>query len=183
MRKKNASIEFIKTCYALALIKLMKEKDYNNITISEICKEAGFGRTSYYRYFTNNKDELILFISKLKWGECKNYNPEGAKKDEGKLLLNHVYKNKDLFVLLRKHNLNALIFEIFYDNFGRQKNDNEILSYGKAFFAGAYFGVIYEWIIEGCKDTPDTIQVKFDNGFKYTIEQAQKEKESSKNIV
>ena len=42
MRKKNVSAEFIKTCYALALIKLMKEKDYNNITISEICKEAGF---------------------------------------------------------------------------------------------------------------------------------------------
>ena len=179
MRKKNVSMEFIKTCYALALIKLMKEKDYNNITISEICKEAGFGRTSYYRYFTNNKDELILFISKLKWLECKNNNPEEAK-DEGKLLLNHVYKNKDFFVLLRKHYLNALIFKIFYDNIGRQKDENEILSYGKAFFAGAYFGVIYEWIVEGCIDTPDTIQTKFVDGFKYAIEQAQKEKNDIK---
>ena len=176
MRKKNVSAEFIKTCYALALIKLMKEKDYNNITISEICKEAGFGRTSYYRYFTNNKDELILYITKLRWIECKNYNPEEAKKDEGKVLLNHVYKNKDFFMLLRKHNLNALIFEIFYNNFGRQENENEILSYGKAFFAGAYFGVIYEWIIQGCKDNPDIIQTKFVDGFKYAIEQAQKEK-------
>lgn len=175
MRKKNVSAEFIKTCYADALIKLMKEKDYNNITISEICKEAGFGRTSYYRYFTNNKDELILYIAKLKWIECKKNNPEEAK-DEGKLLLNHVYRNKDFFILLRKHNLNALIFEIFYNIFGRQENENEILSYGKAFFAGAYFGVIYEWIVEGCKDTPDTIQTKFVDGFKYAIEQAQKEK-------
>ena len=176
MRKKNVSAEFIKTCYALALIKLMKEKDYNNITISEICKEAGFGRTSYYRYFTNNKDELILYITKLRWIECKNNNPEEAKKDEGKVLLNLVYKNKDFFMLLRKHNLNALIFEIFYNNFGRQENENEILSYGKAFFAGAYFGVIYEWIIQGCKDNPDIIQTKFVDGFKYAIEQAQKEK-------
>ena len=176
MRKKNVSTEFIKTCYALALIKLMKEKNYNNITISEICKEAGFGRTSYYRYFTNNKDELILHITKLRWIECKNNNPEEAKKDEGKVLLNHVYKNKDFFMLLRKHNLNALIFEIFYNNFGRQENENEILSYGKAFFAGAYFGVIYEWIIQGCKDNPDIIQTKFVDGFKYAIEQAQKEK-------
>ena len=176
MRKKNVSAEFIKTCYALALIKLMKEKDYNNITISEICKEAGFGRTSYYRYFTNNKDELILYITKLRWIECKNNSPEEAKKDEGKVLLNHVYKNKDFFILLRKHNLNALIFEIFYNNFGRQENENEILSYGKAFFAGAYFGVIYEWIIQGCKDNPDIIQTKFVDGFKYAIEQAQKEK-------
>ena len=176
MRKKNVSAEFIKTCYALALIKLMKEKNYNNITISEICKEAGFGRTSYYRYFTNNKDELILHITKLRWIECKNNNPEEAKKDEGKVLLNHVHKNKDFFMLLRKHNLNALIFEIFYNNFGRQENENEILSYGKAFFAGAYFGVIYEWIIQGCKDNPDIIQTKFVDGFKYAIEQAQKEK-------
>ncbi len=175
MRKKNVSAEFIKTCFAHALIKLMKEKNYNNITISEICNEAGFGRTSYYRYFTNNKDELILFISKSKWLECKKNHPEEVK-EEGKLLLNHVYNNKNFFVLLRKHNLNALIFEIFYNIFGRQKEENEILSYGKAFFAGAYFGVIYEWIVEGCKDTPDTIQTKFADGFKFAIEQAQKEK-------
>ena len=179
MRKQNISAEFIKTCYAGALIKLMKEKDYNIITISEICKEAGFGRTSYYRYFTNNKDELILYIAKLKWIECKINNSEEEKYDEGKLLLNHVYNHKDFFTLLRNHNLNALIFEIFYDNFGRQENENEILSYGKAFFAGAYFGVIYEWIIQGCKDTPDTIQTKFVDGFKYAIEQAQKEKSNS----
>ncbi len=174
MRKKNVSTEFIKSCYALALIKLMKEKDYNNITISEICKEAGFGRTSYYRYFTNNKDELILFIAKLKWLECKRENPNEVK-DEGKLLLNHVYKNKDFFLILRHHNLNFLIFEIFYENFARQENENEILSYGKAFFTGAYFGVIYEWILKGCIDTPETIQSKFSEGFKYAFEQAKKE--------
>lgn len=178
MRKKNVSTEFIKTCYALALIKLMKAKDYNNITISEICKEAGFGRTSYYRYFTNNKDDLILYIAKLKWLEFKKNNPEDVK-DEGKLLLNHVYNHKDFFTLLKKHNLNALIFEIFYNNFGRQENENEILSYGKAFFAGAYFGVIYEWIIKECVDTPDTIQTKFIDGFKYVIEKDQKEKSNN----
>lgn len=174
MRKKNVSAEFIKTCYSLALIKLMKEKEYNNITISEICKEAGFGRTSYYRYFTNNKDELLIFIAKNKYLEEKKKHPEEAK-DEGKFLLNHVYKNKKFFILLKKHNLNALIFEIFYSIFGRQENENEILSYGKAFFAGAFFGIIYEWIIQGCQDTPEIIQAKFGDGIKFAVEQNQNE--------
>ena len=174
MRKKNVSADFIKTCYALALIKLMKVKNYNTITISEICSEAGFGRTSYYRYFSNNKDEFILFISRLKWHEYRNNHLEEANQDEGKVLLNHVYKHKDFFILLKNQDLNALIFEIFYDNFGRQKDENEILSYGKAFFAGAYFGVIYEWILHECIDTPNTIQSKFIDGFKYAFLEAKK---------
>ena len=82
--------------------------------------------------------------------------------------------HKDFFILLKNQDLNALIFEIFYNNFGRQKDENEILSYGKAFFAGAYFGVIYEWILHECIDTPNTIRSKFNDGFKYAFLEAKK---------
>lgn len=39
----------------------------------------------------------------------------------------------------------------------------------KAFFAGAYFGVVYEWILHGCNDTPEEIQKKFADGFVFAI--------------
>ena len=179
MRKKNVSAEFIKLCYCIALIKLMETKDYHSISISDICKEAGFGRTSYYRYFSNNKDELILFISRLKWEKYKQDNPELIKKDEGLGLLKHIYNKKYFFNLLSKQKLNSLIFEIFYEIFGRQENEEPILSYGKAFFAGGYFGVTYEWIIHGCNDTPEEIQKKFGEGLVYTFEQAKKNEEKA----
>lgn len=175
MRKKNTSAEFIKTCYSLALIDLMKQKNYYDISISEICSKAGFGRTSYYRYFTNNKDDLILFISELRWEQCKEKNQEKIKTDEGDVLLSHVYAYRDFFILLSSQKLDALLFKIFYQIFGRKDDENEILSYGKAFFAGGYFGVIYEWIVHGCIDTPEHIKQKFMEGLVFSFEQAKKE--------
>ena len=94
---------------------------------------------------------------------------EPVQKDEGLYLLKHIYNNKSFFILLSNHKLNSLIFEIFYSIFGRQKDENPILSYGKSFFAGAYFGVAYEWILQGCNDTPEEIQKKFADGFAFAI--------------
>lgn len=169
MRKKNTSAEFIKICYSIALIDLMKKKNYYDITISEICYKAGFGRTTYYRYFTNNKDDLILYISKIRWEQCKMQNQEKIKTDEGSVLLNHVYQYKYFFILLSQQKLDALLFKIFYQEFGRKKDENEVLGYEKAFFAGGYWGVIYEWILHGCEDTPEEIKQKFMDGLLFSI--------------
>ncbi|MGM9970209.1 MAG: TetR/AcrR family transcriptional regulator [Anaeroplasma sp.] len=169
MRRKNLSTEFIKENICLGLIDLMKTEDYHEISISDICKKAGYGRTTYYRHFSNNKDELILYISRIKWEQYKEGHIEEVKKDEGLYLLKHIYNNKSFFILLSNHKLNSLIFEIFYSIFGRQKDENPILSYGKVFFAGAYFGVVYEWILQGCNDTPEEIQKKFADGFSFAI--------------
>lgn len=57
------------------------------------------------------------------------------------------------------------MFEIFYSIFGRQNNENTILRYKKAFIAGAYFGIVYEWILQGCNDNKEEIQKKFTDVF------------------
>ena len=38
-----------------ALLKLMKEQSFNDISISQICDEAGVGRASFYRNFENKE--------------------------------------------------------------------------------------------------------------------------------
>ncbi len=175
MRKANVNSEFIKECFSLSLINLMKKKEYNLISITEICKDSGFGRTSYYKYFDNNKDNLLFYISHLRWVECKEANKDIT--DEGKLLLKHIYKHRDFFLLLRKQALDHIIVKILFNEFGVKSDEPEIFRYGKAFFTGAYFGIIYEWINQGCIDTPDDISKKFEDGIKLAIanEQAKKE--------
>ena len=177
MRKKNQSTIFIKECICKAFIDLLYTKKNNEITISEICQKAGFGRTTYYRYFTNKKEDLILYISHLRWKQCKIEHADEAKKDEGMLLLQHIYYHKNFFIMLTHQKLDDLIFKIFYQEFGRKKDENEILGYGKAFFAGGYFGVIYEWIQNGCIDTPQEISLKFVQGCIYAHQLATKKQE------
>ncbi len=183
MRKKNQSTEFIKLCICKAFVDLLYEKKYEEISISEICLKSGFGRTTYYRYFGNNKDELLLYISHLRWEEYKDKQSEEIRKDEGKMLLNHIYNHKDFFLLLSHQKLDHIIYMIFNNEFGRKKDEDEIFSYGKAFFAGAYYGVTYEWIIQGCKDTPDDITNKFTQGIMLAFEKAKKDEEALKSNI
>lgn len=50
--------EFLKECLADALINLLKEKPIEKITIPEIAKLSGVGRTTYFRNFTSKNDML-----------------------------------------------------------------------------------------------------------------------------
>lgn len=172
MRKKNTSAKFIKDCYSDALIRLIENQDYYSISISDICRASGFGRTSYYRYFTNNKDDLLLYHIHSGWEEYKTKHAEAVKNDEGGELLRFLFADKKFLLMLVSKNLNHIIFNIVYNEIKVKEHENQIMAYGKSFFAGAYFGIIYEWIQQGCKDTPDEISQKFMAGCLYAIEQA-----------
>ncbi|WP_414150902.1 TetR/AcrR family transcriptional regulator [Acetobacterium carbinolicum] len=44
-----------------ALLSLMKDKHYREITVSEIVSEAHIGRRTFYRYFKTKDDILLLY--------------------------------------------------------------------------------------------------------------------------
>lgn len=54
--RKRPNNEFTRQCIAEALFLLMKEKPYQEITITDICAKAGVARTTYYRNFSSKAD-------------------------------------------------------------------------------------------------------------------------------
>lgn len=169
MRHKNQSNEFIKTCIATAYINLLYTKAKEDITVTEICTKSGFGRTTYYRHFSNDKNELVLYIAKFKWEEYKSKHQKEVNEDEGFQLLTHIYNNKRFMLMLREQKLIEVLFKILFDIYGIQETENPILRYGKDIFVGMYFGVIYDWIIQGCVDTPLDIKNKIEQAFLIAI--------------
>ena len=158
----------------MAYINLLYEKPKEDITVSEICKKSGFGRTTYYRYFSSDKNELIIFIAKAKWEEYKTSHKEEVKQDEGFQFFTHLYNNKRFMMMLKEQNLIEILFRILFDIYGIQETENSILRYGKDIFVGMYFGVIYDWIIQGCVDTPTDIKNKIEQGFAIAIAEAKR---------
>ena len=63
--------EFLKECLADALIKLLKEKPIEKITIPEIAKLSGVGRTTYFRNFSSKNEMLTFKLVQLwrRWAE------------------------------------------------------------------------------------------------------------------
>jgi len=54
-RQSNA---FVKECLKTAMIQLAKEKDYNEITITALCKRAGVSRMAFYRNYQIPNDVI-----------------------------------------------------------------------------------------------------------------------------
>jgi len=48
-----------------ALIDLMKQKSYPNITIKEIAQHADLDRSTFYRNFKSKEDVLRLYINNI----------------------------------------------------------------------------------------------------------------------
>ena len=47
---KRNQTEFLKLCLADALVKLMADKPYEDISVNAICEKADVGRTTFYRH-------------------------------------------------------------------------------------------------------------------------------------
>lgn len=169
MRKKNLSNTFIKLTFSQSLVKLMKQKPYNEISIIDICNTACFGRSTFYRHFSNNKDDLLYFICDYYWQAYKQAHKDEVEKDEAKALLNHIYNNKDFFLLLKKNNLLYLFYNIFYELMKPKNVNYDKASYIYSFFLGAYYGIIVKWLESDMDLTPIELENVLKSNIEYLI--------------
>lgn len=167
--KREESILFIKEDLAKACIKLLSKKPLNNITIKEICNVAGYGRTTYYRYFTNKKEDLLIFIMEKKWRDFKSPHKDLVKDKEGYAILKLMYEYRDFVLLLEQRGLIMLLYYVIDKEVGEEYRDKEVFSYARSMFVGLYFGVVKEWIQRGCFNSPDEIEEKIQEGIQCAI--------------
>lgn len=150
--------EFLKECLADALIKLLKSKPIEKITIPEIAKTANVGRTTYFRNFTTKNEVLTFKIVKLwdRWAdehrpaESRGYSPENARD-----FFDFNYSIRELLKLIYVRGLQTVLYDAFYcvimpcygaDYVGRYKN---------GFYCYGLFGLLDMWIKCEFKESPE----------------------------
>ncbi len=157
---KNKQTEFLKLCLADALIKLMKTKNYEDISINSICELAGVGRTTFYRHldYKTCKEDLIHFKIEYEWKKYIEDYEGDIEKDKGGLILRYIYENKKLFLLIYKQGLISLIMDICTNLMTSNEQVSKDLSYIMSFFTHGYFGIIHQWIKYEFDETPEDIE-------------------------
>ena len=65
MKKEISYKDSVKEAIVIALIQLMKEKEFIGITINEIVVRAGVARSSFYRNFRSKEDVLLYHANEL----------------------------------------------------------------------------------------------------------------------
>lgn len=159
MRKTGQSKKFLMDCIAQALLQLMQDKDYGSISISEICRKAGVGRTTFYHHFTEarTKDDVLVYYAVSLWDDYCEPRKDQAEQDSWGTLMNFIYDNRSFFSVLKKAQLDHILFSIFYKTMGPSKEDIPEVALFKSFFAGGVIGITYNWVETGFRKTPDEL--------------------------
>ena len=159
MERRNITNEFLKECIADALIELLHKKQIENITISEITDLAGVWRSTYYRNFTSKEDILnykLTLITK-RWVNESDLLDFRVSGENMKKFLNFLYSNQDLLMLYHNANLIHMLFLIIYKTIGPSEFDNQTSRFGKSIFSFSVFAIIYEWLKDGMKESPEEL--------------------------
>ena len=161
---KKDQTAFFKLCMADALIRLMKEKEYDAITVAEICETAGVGRTTFYRHLDNKsgKDDLLLFKLSYEWDRYKERHEKEIAADQNMGMSSYIYESRDLFSMLYKKGMISIIMKSFENLVPGSEVVDKNLSYLMSFFTYGYFGIIYQWIKYDFDETPEQIKSHID---------------------
>ena len=145
-----------------ALFTLMKNKKYDDISITEITNKAGVGRVSFYRNF-NSKENIIKKWIKDTTDNFLKSSDINFKKDSTKAffikLFNHLEKYKEEALLINKANLIHLL-KAEFENRLLATHEKEYNNYKSYFIAGGVFNVYYFWLTNECKESPEELADK-----------------------
>ena len=164
MNNKKETTTLVKKCIVDSLLLLMNEKDFDEISITEICNKAGVSRMTYYRNYYNKDDIIIEYLKDI---------AEDFKKESHSWMQKNEYTNKNVIrflfayfekysyfvITLRKANLSGLLQECLNNYLETETNmlkrQDSYEKYHMYSYAGALFNVYMKWIDNGMKESVD----------------------------
>lgn len=178
VRKRNLYSSAIRSRQMIreALIELMAEKHFYDISISEIMKRADLVRRTFYAHFKTKEDVLITYIDEL-ISESIEEVMKGVQKCSGTLALIYFrlwYDHKEFVNLLKKNNQLPLLkaFEKYISHINKQFNafsnmgfSKKAEKYASNFYAGAMWNVLDMWLEDGMEETPEELSDLFSELF------------------
>jgi AcrR family transcriptional regulator len=162
-----------KTRYALrnALISLLPEYGWDDLSVQDICARANVGRSTFYMHFQSKDELLVGGLNDLRSALCMQVN-EAKKTDPGRLLfvrglIEHVHDQRKLFNALigrRSGHVVQLRFREMVlqmtqeDTFGLTP-DRWQCNATAHFIAGALVDLLAWWVDAGCAQSIQEIEL------------------------
>ena len=172
---KNHESKYYNTALLMneALLILLEKKEYEFITIKEICEKAGINRSTFYLHYESIDDLLDETIKNTNKKfqnvfDNKTINPKTLPKEdlffikEDELIpyLNFVKENKRLYKLMFKYSyifkgevqfkkFYDEIFAVVLDKYGVTKQERDFVF---AYYTSGVIAIIKKWLENDCVD-------------------------------
>ncbi len=158
--KKTKSKELIQ----IAFYDLLQEKDYDTISIKEICEKAGVSRMSFYRYYSIKEDIFIVIFDESfdRFFHAVSHSHVTSFREMSITFFEGLKKSQREIELLKKAEKEIILLPQFeqYTSYLASKLNLTLLKdgpnpYSIPFFAGALFNVFIRWSNRNYKESPE----------------------------
>lgn len=143
-----------------ALFELMKRKDFQKITVTEICKEAAVGRKTFYRNFELREDVIDFRLDSVYSEYEKGFYAISAEK-RLKYHYEFVCRHMELFITLYKNGLLPLAnskFSVLLPNAMPGWTDDPVeQQYKSAYLISGVEAIERVWIERGLCESVEEI--------------------------
>lgn len=163
MKVTNQRIALTKRLLQEGLLRLLKTKPLDKISITELCEEAGINRATFYRHYELPKDILAEMQSDFSEEMLNTFSRPMTPKDV-EYFFDSLYQNADLVKLFMKYISNEDMIRLFRYNF-QSILEKQMPKYEDAesnrllytFLAGGSYFLVRQWLIEDMTKTSKEI--------------------------
>lgn len=149
-----------------SFLKLLQEKPYDEITITEIASEAQLARRTFYRNFNSKEEVLNLHIQRLVIQYIKLLRKEKILdvRNAAKVFFTFWKKHINFIISMDKNDLLYIVLQKYsyylptvhkLVKADKEYDNDETLEYVLAFSAGGFWNMLIKWERDGCKRTPE----------------------------
>ena len=140
-------------------VDLLQSRELNQITVSDICMQAGLNRSTFYANYADIyaladvvRENLEQSVGALYQDEIENsFNSNDYLK-----LFRHIAENPLFYKTYFKLGYDNQFKIITYDKqLAAEHFDNRFISYHMEFFKSGITKIIKMWLQNGCKESPE----------------------------
>lgn len=167
-QKENQRIALTKKLLQEGLLRLLEVKTLDKISVTELCRESGINRATFYNHYTSPQD-LLTDVEKRMTAELqKALNEPRSAMDalrETEAVCNFFADHAQTILILHRCHADDSIADVLYtlnenfqsfratSNFARTLDQDGIYLVSVFFHTGTYH-VLLEWIRTGMKKSP-----------------------------
>lgn len=142
--------------------RLLKEKEYNKIKMSDVARVAEVSRMTLYRHFIDIEDILNYYLSTIHELALEKFHKLENQTFRQLLLIRHqiIYDNDNFKIILANNDVKQLVFDYtrsFMHSFASTLSPIEIDDYKRAFLQGGVNHVTEKWMLSDMQETPEKI--------------------------
>lgn len=149
-KRKRESIEKIEK----AFINMLLFKEINEISVTDICKETGLNRSTFYA----NYIDIYDLADKLRENLEKDFDEQfkQSSSHDAVTMFRHIYENQLFYKIYFKLGYDERHQTYVYDHTRAERDfKGKHMNYHIEFFRNGLNSIIKMWLAGGCKESPE----------------------------